>query len=74
MKSFIAAGRSSGDTRREAVKDALVDAVRIVVRLEQERQQRRDQHGRLDPPGAVNGQVAGYLTGSQGESGQHHFA
>ena len=44
------------------------------MRLEQEWQQRGDQHGRLDPPGAVSCQVAGHFTGAHGESGQHHFA
>jgi len=42
--------------------------------LEQERQHRRHQNGRRDPPWAMNGQVAGDLTGPHGESGQYHPA
>jgi len=73
-KSFIAAGRSAVTRGGEAVEDAGVDALGIVVGLERERRQGRDQHGRLDPRRAVDGQVAGDLTGAQGESGQHRLA
>jgi hypothetical protein len=64
----------SGDSRRDAVKNAPVNTFGVVVGLEQEGQKRRHQHSCPDPPRAVSGQIAGYLTGAHGEPGQHHFA
>src|SRR5271169_5900535 len=68
-------GRPVGrDPRGEAVEHGPVNTVGAVIGLEQERQQRRHQYRRLDPPGAMNGQVPGDLTGAHGEPGQHHLA